>query len=183
MLGCWGKLDTGDQLLQIVADMLVLVLKVSLFSSENSAQNLFEPSLITLFRDLFFLRATDKETQRHTLPHSWTHLHIKIANIPREQLANQHFLDYRQILFLNAERGDGLLKDGLFIKRKQDGFDLGEDVLDKRVGVNILIDGEELLQPGQSLGNAEPVVTRLQVSQSELVEVLHDLVDYCLAGC
>lgn len=183
MLGCWRKLETRDQLLQVITDPLILILEVPFFSLENRPQNFFQAPLIPLLDHFLLLRAPNQETQGHILPNSRTHLHIKPANIPGQQLAYQNLLNNRQILLLNAQRGNGLLEDNPFVEGKQDGFDLGQDVLDQRVGVDVLIGCEELLQPGQALGDAEPVVTRLQVRHCELIEVLNYLLDHCLSGC
>lgn len=101
VLGCWRKLQTRDQLLQVVANPLILVLEIPFFSLENRTQNLFKSPLIPLLDDFLLLRAPDQETQGHILPNSWAHLHIKPSNIPRQQLPYQNLLNNRQILLLN----------------------------------------------------------------------------------
>jgi hypothetical protein len=59
---------------------------------------------------------------------------------------------------------------------------LGEDELDERVGVDVLVGGEELLQTAETFGYLEPIVALLRLSQSVLVEVLHHFYLQLLVG-
>lgn len=75
-----------------------------------------------------------------------------------------------------------MLEDVAVVEGEEEGFDFGEDVLDEGVGVDVLVEGEELLQPGEALYDFEPVVAGLQVGLGEVVEVLDHFGDNGLAG-
>lgn len=71
-----------------------------------------------------------------------------------------------------------MLEDRLVFKSQEEGLDLGKNVLDEGVRVDVLVIGEELLKPSQSLHYPKPVVGRLDVSLCEIVQVFDHFVHY-----